>query len=233
MTWKKMTWYFLVMVMLAAGDRSGLNVDRDSLLAHQIEQTQLAREKCLIGYTVTERYKVRNSHLSEAAEVVVNASYQQNEGKAYQVISREGPSLLQRTFMDRLLKEEADMSRGEAKRASLITTENYRMKWLGRQVLDGHNCDIVALEPREKNPHLLRGKAWVDVGRHNFIRLEGRPETSPSFWSGSPDIVRDYVEIGQFSYAQSTHATSHGFLLGRTDLTIEYLDYHLNVAPPE
>ena len=202
--------------------------NREADVIRGIEHAQLAREERMTGYSVTEKYVVKNSRFGEAAEMTVEVTYAKGAGKVYRVISRRGPSFLQTRLLDRVLKEETELSRGDTRKAALVTGDNYRMKWVGEELLGGRNCEVVLLEPRKKSPHLLRGKAWVDAVTRNMVRIEGRPAASLSFWANSPLVTRDYFDIGDFSFARKSLAVSQSFLLGRTELTVEYTDYQIN-----
>jgi hypothetical protein len=193
-----------------------------------IDRAQTSREENLTAYTVTERYKLHNARFTESAEMVVNVEYKKGVGKTYQVVSRTGPSFLQTGVLDRMLKAEAELSRGQARASAVVTSANYKMKPLGQQILEGRTCEMLELTPRKKSAHLLQGRAWVDSRTHNLIRIEGKPTASPSFWAGSPLVTREYVEINGFSFATRTHATSQSFLLGKSELVIEYSNYHVD-----
>jgi hypothetical protein len=197
-------------------------------LIRGIDQAQTSREEKLTAYSVTETYKLHNARFTETAEMVVNVAYKRGAGKTYQVVSRTGPSFLQTGVLDKMLKEEAELSRGKTRESALVTSANYQMKPLGQQVLEGRTCEMIDLTPRKKSAHLLLGKAWVDARTHNLIRIEGKPTASPSFWAGSPKVIRDYAEIEGFSFAIRTHATSQSFLLGKSELSIEYNNYHVD-----
>lgn len=200
-------------------------------LVHDIDQAQLAREEKMTAYTVTETYTLRNARFGEAAELVVNVSYTRGAGKTYQVVSRQGPSFLHTRVFDRMLQEEGEMSRGTVRQNSLITSANYQMKPAGQQVLDGRTCDVLELTPRRSSPHLLHGKAWVDARTHNMIRVAGKPAASLSFWAGTPMVVRDYIEIGEFSFGRRSRVVTQGFLLGRSELNVDYTGYQ--IMPPD
>ena len=43
-------------------------------------------------------------------------------------------------------------------------------------------------------------------------------------------IVREYAKTDGFSLARQSRATTDGFLLGKTDLTIDYSDYKVTHA---
>ena len=223
---RRVSWFVLLSVSAGAASTA----PADLHLIRGIEQAQLAREEGIVSYTVQEHYTLTNTRFNEAAEMRVAVMYVKGTGKTYHVLSRTGPSFLQTSVFDRVLKEEAAMSGGEIRLAALVTPSNYHMKFLGEQVLEGRKCEIVELQPLRKSPHLLRGKAWVDAASHNLIRIEGKPTASMSFWASSPYVVRDYMEVGEFSFARVSHATSHSFLLGQSELVVEYSDYQVKLA---
>ena len=197
-------------------------------LVREIDLAQAAREERLAAYTVMETYQLRNARFSESAEMVVAVSFRKGEGKTFRVLSRRGPSFLQTSVLDRMLKEEGELSRGETRKQALITSANYQLKPLGTQAWQGRKCEVLELAPRKKSSHTLRGKVWVDAGTHNIIRIEGKPTASLSFWAGSPLVVREYTEINGLSFATRSQAVSQSFLLGKSELTIEYSDYHVD-----
>jgi hypothetical protein len=197
-------------------------------LIRDIDRAQTHREENLSAYSVTETYKLHNTRFSETAEMVVNVDYKKGHGKTFQVISRRGPSFLHTAVFDKMLKEQAEMSRGSTRESVIVTSANYRMKPLGQEVLEGHTCNVLELMPRRKSAHLLHGKAWVDAQTQNLIRIEGKPTASPSFWAGSPLVTRDYAEMESFSFAIRTRATSQSFFLGKSELLIEYSNYRID-----
>src|SRR5206468_1575404 len=93
----------------------------DAHVIQGVEQAQLAREEGVESYSVTERYTLRNSRFSEAAEMVVAVTYKKGSGKVYRVLSRKGPAFLQNTVFDRVLREEAAMSHGSEREDALVT----------------------------------------------------------------------------------------------------------------
>jgi hypothetical protein len=189
------------------------------------------REVNLAGYSVVEHYTIRNSHFSMPAEVTVQTTYKRNAGKTYQVQSRSGPSILKDRVMDRILQEEANMSRGTGRTQSLITSANYDMHLIGEQKIGETNCLALDLIPKVKSPHLLRGKIWVDSRTKAVIRIEGRPPVGESFFAGRPELIRDYALVDGIALAQRSHATSSGFIQGKTEITIIYDNYVVQRDP--
>jgi len=199
--------------------------DTQADVIREIDAVERNREANLAGYSVTEHYTVKNSHFQMAAEVVVQAAYRRAAGKTYQVQSRSGPPMLKDRLMDRILQEEANMSRGSAREQSLITSANYDMHLSGEEKIGNTRCLELDLTPRVRRPHLLRGKVWVDSGNKLVVRIEGQPPVGQSFFAGRPQVVRDYAAVDGFAFAQRSHAISSGFVQGKTEVTIIYDNY--------
>jgi hypothetical protein len=193
-----------------------------------VENAQSYKEQCLAGLTATEHYTVKNSHFNEPALMTVHVTYKRGAGKTYEVVSRSGPGLLQRRVLDRLLEEESAMSRGTERQRSLLTTANYSMEVTGSEQIAGRQCYVLRLTPKSRNTHLLKGRAWVDSTTFSLVRIEGRPSASPSFWTGKPLIVREYIPVQGFWLAQHSRATSDGFFAGNTQLDVQYTDYSVS-----
>jgi hypothetical protein len=201
--------------------------ERQQDLIRQIDQAELRRESKLTGYTVSEYYTIRNSHFSKPAEAIIETTYKRGEGKTYKVLSRSGPLLLRNRVLDRLLQEETQMSRGRMREQAIITSANYDMKLLGKEPIAGIMCDVLELTPKRKSPYLLRGRLWVDPAKMMIVKIEGKPPASASFFSGRPQVVREYKHLEGFALAHHSHAVSSSFFFGQSIVDIEYRDYHL------
>jgi hypothetical protein len=201
--------------------------DSQEDLIRRIDAADSSREANLVGYTVTEYYTIRNSHFSRPAEAAVETTYKHGEGKTYKVLSRSGPSLLENTVLDRLLREEGEMSRGAVRERAVITSANYEMKPAGRESIDGTVCEVIELIPKRKSPYLLKGRMWVDPAGPTVVKIEGRPSSSVSFFEGRPQVTREYKNIDGFALAQRIHVATSSFLFGKSTVDIEYRDYHV------
>jgi hypothetical protein len=191
----------------------------------------MCREQRLKAYTASEKYVVRNSHFDEPAELTAIVTYQSGAGKTYQIVSRTGNAFLQKRVLDRVLKEDAELSRDHERTHALLTSANYAMTVQGTEVFHGKLCYIVGIHPRVHSLSGIEGKAWIDKQDFSLLRIQGRPTVSPSFWTGLPLIEREYTVINGLSFAQHSRATSKGFFAGRSELDIEYSDYALTLFP--
>ena len=192
-----------------------------------VDRAELERETKLPGYTVTEQYTIRNSHFDAPAEMTVETTYIRGAGKSYKVVSRSGPGFLQTHVMDKMLQAEKEMSAGEERQRAIVTSSNYRMRLVGAETSDGRAAYLLEIVPRVKSPHLIKGSLWVDAADGAVIRIQGEAAASPAFLAGRPTIDRQYEKQQGFSLARVSHAVSSSFLLGKTEVTIEYHDYHI------
>jgi hypothetical protein len=221
----------LPLVFASAGFRLGgeaLPVSKDVISA--IDKAQQCREQKLAGYKAREDYTVRNSHFDETALMEATVVYERGFGKTYQVISRSGPAFLQKRVLDRILKEDAQLSRDEERPHTLLTSTNYKMDVEGTEMLNGKQCYVIGLKPRVRSSSLIDGKAWVDARDFSLLRIEGRPAASPSFWTGRPFIQREYILVNGLSFPQHSRATSKGFFTGRSELNIDYSHYSVSLS---
>ncbi len=182
-------------------------------------------------YTGVEHCAVRNSHFEQSAELAARVFYEKESGKKYQILWRKGSGFLQEHVINRILNEDAILSRSPEKSQAVLTSANYSMKVHGVQRLHGKQCYVVELHPRKHKYFLIDGTAWVDFADFSLLRIEGRPAASPSFWTGRPFIEREYIVLDGLSFPKHCRATSKGFLGGRSELDIDYSQYVVSKKP--
>ena len=197
-------------------------------LIKRIDAAEISREANLNGYTVTEHYSVfRHGDARPDAETMVQTVYKKGQGKEYTVTSRNGSSLLQKYLIDRVLREEADVSKAGHRDAILVTSANYDMAFERAESLLERSCLVLKLTPKRKSPYLIDGLAWVDAANYHLVRVDGKLSAKPSFFAGTPIIRRDYQELQGFAVATRSRSESSSMLLGSTVLSIEYQNYRV------
>ena len=221
------TWTLPLLVLSGCASNELDVKEQQRDLIHQIDQAELHRERKLAGYSVTEYYRIENSHFSKPAEATIETTFRRGQGKTYKVLSRTGPALLRNRVLDRLLQEEREMSRGKMREQAILTSANYDMKLIGSEPLGGTMCDVLDLIPRRKSPYLLQGRLWLDPANMLIVKIEGKPPTSASIFSGRPQIIREYKEVNGLALAQHSRAVSSSFFFGRSTVEIEYRNYHV------
>ena len=113
--------------------------------------------------------------------------------------------------------------------AELLTRENYSFHLTGQEEFAGHTCYVMDTNPKRRDKRLLKGRIWVNAEDFGVVHVEGRPTDSLSFWVGKPMIVQDYVKQSGYWWVSRRNSFIDNFLLGKSDLVIEYSDYQFEV----
>src|SRR5262249_27983835 len=83
-----------------------------------------------------------------------------------------------------------------------------------------------------KSKLLMQGTLWVDRTNYAIVRIEGSTGASISMWTGKPEIVEEFAEIGGFWLPTYVRSVSSGTLLGTSELEIRYSDYRVPDSDP-
>lgn len=198
-----------------------------SQVIHGIDRSVLHRDDGVLDYSVTEHYTVfRNGDDAHpAAEMSVETTYTKNAGKSYQILSESGPALLRREVLERALENEKSLNAPPNRAHELIISANYEMAVTGMEAVNGRNCFVVAIVPRQRAAYLFKGRIWVDAQSEDIVRLEGVATKSASVVTGPAQVVRSYAEVDGFPMATHASATVSSWLLGPTRVEIEYTGY--------
>jgi hypothetical protein len=204
-----------------------------ALVIQQVDAAVKARVDGIAGYTVTEHYAVyRGSDTTHpAAEMTVKTDYRKETGKSYTILSESGSGFIRTHVLGAILDQEKQINLPGNREHSWLTSANYQMqlKAGGGQQLDGRACVALAISPRHKATNMIKGMLWVDAKDGSIVRIEGTATQSPSIFTGPAQVARQYVNMNGFAMATQARAVSDSFLLGRTIVTIDYRDYHLQL----
>jgi outer membrane lipoprotein-sorting protein len=194
-----------------------------------------ARLSAIAGYTVTEHYAVyRNSDkVHPVAERTVKTTYRSGIGKNYEIISDSGSELIRKLVLDAILDNEKRINTPPATDNSYIISKNYEMKLQpgGPQHVNGRDCYVLSISPREKAPNLIVGTLWVDTKDESIVQLEGTTSKSVSVFTGPTKVMRQYAMVDGFAEATHASGASTSFLFGLTVVTIDYSDYQIQIRP--
>jgi hypothetical protein len=223
--------HFLLALLLACVGASCANAQKSAQpdIQHLIDASVAAREDNLVGYTVTERYRVfRGDDMQHAAaEMTVKTTYRKETGKSYVILAQSGSQLLLKELLGHVLESEQMMTQPVNRGQALITSANYRMTVKGNEPVQGRLCVVVAIAPMKNTPYLFNGTIWVDPQDGSIVQLRGLTSKSPSMLAGTTEISRQYQKMNGFSMATHAAATSSSWLLGRTVIEIDYDGYNL------
>jgi hypothetical protein len=206
----------------------------EAAVLRKVDAAVAARVDAISSYTVTEHYAVfRNKDEAHpAAEMTVRTLYQKESGKTYTVLSRSGSSLLQKFVFDTILDNEKRINLPGNREKSWITSANYTMTLNGggTQQLDGRDCYVLTIHPKEAAPNLLDGTLWVQSSDGAIVQIQGKTSENVSHFTGPTGMMRQYANVDGFAMATHARASSSSFLFGQTVVTIDYRDYHISFA---
>ena len=114
---------------------------------------------------------------------------------------------------------------------SWFNSANYEMKEKpgGMQRLNGRDCYVLAITPREKASNLVVGTLWADAKDGSLVQIEGVSSKSPSTFAGTTRVMRQYTNISGFAMAMHARAESTSMLFGQTVIMIDYSNYQLQL----
>ncbi len=200
-----------------------------------IDASVQSRYEHVLSFTAIEHYAVyRGGDLTHpAAEMTVKDTYRKDVGKSYDILSQSGSGAVIRFGLNPLLENEKAVNQPANLPKSWFISANYEMQpKLGQtQRINGRDCFAIDITARRKATNALNGSIWVDAKNYSLVQIDGIATKSPSMLANAAHMMRQYAQIDGYSMAMHARAESDSFLLGRTVITIDYSDYHLQLAP--
>lgn len=191
------------------------------------------RAENVLEFTDIEHYSVYrgDDETHPVAEMKVKDTYKKGEGKTYTILSKSGSGLVQHFGLNPLLDNEKTINLPGNVEKSWFDSANYEMKLQsgGPSQINGRNCYVLAITAKRKAPNTIDGTIWVDARDGTLVKIDGIATQNASVLSGAAHMMREYTNIDGMSMAQHARAESSSALVGRTVVTIDYSDYHLQV----
>lgn len=214
----------------------GLSQEHDSSAVIRLIDTAVAaRFDNVLGFMDVEHYAVYRGgdQVHPTAEMTVKDTYKKGVGKTYSVLSESGSSILLHFGLRPLLDNEQTINQPGNVEKSWFNSANYDMKLNSESVqnLNGRDCYALDIHPKQQAPNLIIGTIWVDAQDGTLIQIDGIASKNPLAFSGTTHMMRQYTNIGGYSMAIHARAESNSPLFGRTVVTIDYIDYKLNLKP--
>jgi hypothetical protein len=165
--------------------------------------------------------------------MTVQTLYRKDSGKSYTILSESGSEFIRNHVLRTLLDNEKNLNLPGTVERSWFTSANYEMQLKpgGIQLLNGRECLTLAIAPRRKATNMIAGTLWVDAKDGSIVQIVGTSTQSPSIFTGAAQVMRLYASVNGFAMATQARAVSDSFLLGRTTVTIDYRDYHIQLRP--
>lgn len=198
----------------------------DEILTRMESETG-RRHDLLKRYTGSRQYTLQNARFGKEAAVGVEMKYREPDGERYTVLTQSGSDKLI-GIINTVLASEARASVPPENVRHQVSAANYRVRLLGTEVVEGHNCYVLALTPRTKSRFLIMGKAWVDAESFGTVRIDGQFAASVSLLVGAPRLREDFVEVNGFWLPGHVRSVTSSFLLGPTELDIVFSNYRVD-----
>lgn len=205
----------------------------ESLAADVVVEKMMAisarRSQELRGYRTTRKYHLQYHGFlgTREADMQVVSTYTAPDRLEFQVKSQSGSKLLLNRVLLKLLDSERDAFHDQSKIE--LSPANYQFKSDGmEQSSDNDPCYVLAVQPRQENKFLYRGKVWIDANDFALAKMKGQPTKSPSFWIRDTQIDSTWTKVGGFWLIQHTTSVSHIRMGGMATLTIDYTDYQIS-----
>ncbi len=197
----------------------------------KIDASVATRDENLLGYTVTEIYRVYRGadKTHAAAQMTVKTTYRKESGKSYVILSQSGSELLLKEVLGRILDSERMMTQPANRAQAVLTTANYTMTVKGDDRVDGRACRVVAIVPKRSSPYLFRGTLWVDAQDGSIVKLDGVSSKAASVLAGASQVSRQYTQINGLPMATHAEAEAGSWLLGQTTIDIDYSGYEMTL----
>src|ERR1700758_67684 len=157
-------------------------------------QRAQAEARPSVSYQVVREYRLFGEKSSSPnSEVVAQVDYLPPDRKSYVIKKRTGSSRGE-DVVRRILQPESQMvAKGKSWSGAAIDDNNYFFSYLGEAALDGNPCYLLALDPKRKEPELIRGQAWVDQRSFLVRHIEGQMAKNPSWWLKKVDVKLDFA----------------------------------------
>jgi len=223
-----------VLLLLAPGVAAARAQSPDQTdVIRSIDAAIAARVDNVLGFTDVEHYTVYRGgdETHPVAEMTVRDTYKKGVGKEYTVLSQSGSGIILHFGLKPLIDNEKTINLPGNVEKSWFTSANYDMKLKpgGVQRLNGRDCYVLAVTPKGAAPNLIIGTLWADAKDGSLVQIEGVASKSPSAFAGTTHMMRQYTNISGFAMAMHARAQSTSILFGRTVVTIDYSDYHLQL----
>lgn len=206
--------------------RAGMNVEE---IVARLNRNNAQRAGALRAYEGTRFYTLtyRGFPSNREADMEVVAHYQAPQSKSFDVISGNGPKMLQSKVFSRLLESEREAAEAENLRQTALSPDNYTFTLLGSRPSAYGGCYRLGVEPRRDYKFLYRGEICVNAADFAVESIDAELAKNPSFWIKTTRIEHRYRKIGEFWLPAFNRTVSSIRLGGTATLSILYSGYDL------
>ncbi|MFB3915103.1 MAG: hypothetical protein ACE14M_00115 [Terriglobales bacterium] len=187
-------------------------------IVSHMEEAQLQNRSTYRAYTLTREYRFYGAEDDKppSSEVLADISFVPPDKKTFKIEQSRGSSR-GRNVVQKLLESESKAA-AQRKVPGTITRDNYGFTLLGEDLLQGHPCWILALNPRREEKDLVRGRVWVDKDSYLVHRIEGDMAKTPSWWLKRVAVVLEFGNAGGMWLKTGTRAVADVRIFGQHTL---------------
>ncbi len=184
----------------------------------------------LAAYSDTTRMVADLTDTKQHAEYELTREYAAPRSLQFTPRAFQGDTFVKSNVLLRLLQAEVDHVTKQQAGQTAITQDNYRFNLKAVQDVEGHNCYVFQVKPRQKRTGLFKGKVYIDSYTGTLRRAEGSIVKSPSWWIKKIEFVQDFDDVGRFMLPVRLHSVNRVRVLGRTVVDIAHTNYRPTAA---
>jgi hypothetical protein len=190
----------------------GADPDLDAIVS-RMEDVQAENRLHTPAYNLTRDYRLFGSDEQQLqSKVIAEIYFVPPNAKTFKIDTVEGNDR-GKTIVQHILNSEAAASKNQPSAA--ISRLNYDFSLQGGDVIDGHPCWILRLQPKREEKSLITGSAWVDKTSYRVRRIEGDMAKSPSWWVKRVHVTAIFADVSGVWLQTDTEATADVRLIGR------------------
>lgn len=197
-------------------------------LAELIALAEQRRDATVQEVRSVREYSVSNARWKTDATMTVEMITGPDGRKRYEVI-RTNAEGMRRTILNRILEGEVQAA-AKRDRDGNMNAKNYELRPIPASPGDS-TCRKVELVARSRTRFTFDGHGCVDMNDMAMVRMEGKTARSLSFLVGRAYVKQEFKKVDGLWYSSLNQSTADVMFLGRTSLTIRYLDYTIVRKP--
>jgi Outer membrane lipoprotein-sorting protein len=165
-----------------------------STLAQRMDQAARQNRESYRAYVISREFRMYGGEQRKpSATVLAEVSFVPPKTKDYRITETQGSSRGETVVRNILEGEQKAAATGQAPGA--VNSDNYEFQLQGEQLLDGHDCFVLGLNPKRKEKNLIIGRAWVDKNTYLVRRVQGQLAKMPSWWIKSAEVTLDFGDV--------------------------------------
>jgi len=192
----------------------------DKMGRAQVENRPQASYREVLKYRI---FPTNNSN--SASEILAEVDFQPPRTKRYAIQKTSGSRRAEQVVRSILDHEVEASAQGRDVPSAAVMRDKYDVTYLGEDVLEGHQCYVIALSPKRKEKNLISGEAWVDKDTFLVRQINGELVKTPSWWLKKVHVKIVFGFVGGTWLQTSTEAMADVRIFGNHTLTAEIVDF--------